>query len=643
MKNLILRLSILLLFLMSSEFALAQDFHTPQNTSKKALKAFEKGEFFFQQNDFSASLGLFQKAIEQDALLIDAWLLLGDAATELDSNNLAKRAYENAIQLDTFYFLPTAYLLAKAYLENFQFDNTLEVLEAAYAKTELPEKLFRKIEKVRNDAAFRKNAYANPVAFDPKPLTVSINSPADEYVNALRLDGNLLVFTQRSTQREKQPLIEQLMWASRDSTGWKQPKAFAPDWPINQQIGAVTFSADGNSIFFAACGWPAGLGSCDIYFARKKDDEWQLPVNLGSVVNSRLWESQPSLSADGRKLLFVSNRGGGLGGSDIWQSDLGLDGQWNKPHNLGETINSDGNEMAPFLHPDGKTLYFSSDGHPGMGGADLFVSRLDSLGQWQAPVNLGYPINTSSDEINLVVEASGKTALLSALNDSLETYDILTFELPLEHQPNPVTYLQLLVKELDTKNPLYAKVILANPLSATKLIETETDEKGEAFVVIPAKDAYALQVSSKGFLFYDNFIHPEPGTDLQPAQIEVYLEALQVGKKVLLDNVLFETNKAVLLPESKAGLTYLEHFLKQNPQLKIRLEGHTDNTGHPIYNQKLSLERAGAVAEFLFEHDIDAERLEVQGFGAKRPIATNETADGRTKNRRVEMHVIAIE
>ena len=633
--------SLIFLLFLIGQSVFSQNYHTPQNASKKALKAFEKGEALFQQNDFSASLEQFQKAVEQDAVFIDAWLLMGDAATELDNNKLALLAYENALQLDTFYFPPTAYLLAKSYLENLQFSDAINLLDAAYAKIELPESMRLKVEKVIVNATFRKTAFANPVAFNPKPLDVAVNSSADEYVNALRLDGNLLVFTQRIVQQENQPLKEQLMLAERDSTGWMQVEVFAPDWPINQQIGAVTFAADGNSMFFAACGWPDGLGSCDIYFARKEDDAWQLPVNLGSAINSRFWESQPSLSADGKTLVFASNRAGGMGGSDIWQCELGADGQWNKPENLSKIINTEGNEMAPFLHPDGKTLYFSSTGQAGMGGADLFVSRIDSSGRWQTPVNLGFPINTASDEINLVVEAGGKTALLSALDDSLKTYDILAFELPEEHQPNSVTYIQMLVKALDTKKPLLAKIVLTNPISAEKHIEFKTNKNGEAFVVIPAKEAYALQVSSEGFLFYDNFIRPEPGTELQPAQIEVYLEAVEVGKKVLLDNILFETNKAILLPEAKAGLTYLEQFLKKNPQLKIRLEGHTDNTGNLVSNQKLSLDRAAAVADFLAKHGVDPERLEIQGFGAKQPIADNETAAGRSKNRRVEMHVIA--
>lgn len=641
MKNLIFSLSILFLLLMNSETSLAQHFHTTQNTTKKALKAFEKGEASLQQNDFSSGLEQFQKAVTYDQLFIDAWLLMGDAAVELDSSRIAAQAYENAIQLDTMYFLPTAYLLAKVYLDLLHFDKVIQVLDDVYAQTELPEQLFQKIEKLKDNAAFRKNAYANPVAFDPKPLGKVINSQADEYVNALRLDGSLLVFTQRTASNENQPFKEQLKLAERDSLVWKQAEVFSPDWPVNEQIGAVTFAADGNSMYFAACGWRGGLGSCDIYFANKIAGVWQLPVNLGAAINSRFWESQPSLSADGKTLVFASTRSGGLGGSDLWQTKLDSDGAWTKPRNLGNLINTEANEMAPFLHPDGKTLYFSSAGHAGMGGADLFVSRLDSTGNWQIPVNLGYPINTSSDEINLIVETAGKTALLSALNDSLKTYDILTFELPEEHQPGAVTYIQMRVRTMDTEKPLIAQIVLSNPVSAEKIIETETNINGEAFVVIPARDSYALQVNSKGYLFYDSFIHPEAGTDLQPTQIEVFLEAVEVGKKVLLDNILFETNKAVLLPEAKAGLRYLEQFLKQNPALKIRLEGHTDNTGNPIANQKLSLDRAGAVAAFLAEQGIDSKRLEVQGFGAQQPVSGNETPDGRSKNRRVEMHIIA--
>ncbi|MBU1371016.1 MAG: OmpA family protein [Bacteroidetes bacterium] len=633
---------IVLLLLLGSSAAVAQEFTTRNNTSKKALKAYEKAEQQYVQYNFPESIALLKQALDKDPLLIDAWLLMGDAAAALDSNSLALEAYENAYALSPFYYPPTAYMLGKAYLESRRFDQAVEVLATLLQHSDLPAELLKEAEQVRQTAVFRKAAYAQPVPFDPLPLEPSINSAADEYVNALRLDGRMLVFTRRSVQEQKSPpMLERLMLAEADSSSWSLAEVFSPDWPVTEQIGAVTFSADGLQIYFAACGWPDSKGSCDLYLSQYSDGAWQRPVNLGNAINSGYWESQPSISADGRQLFFASNRSGGAGGSDLWKSSLNGDGSWSKPVNLGEQVNSEGNEMAPFLHPDGKTLYFSSDGLIGLGGADLFVSRLDTAGQWQQAVNMGYPVNTTSDEINLVVAASGKTALLSALSDSTQTYDILSFSLPAQHRPQPVTYLQIVARDLETKAPLQARLVLSDPRTARELITDSTDISGASFVVIPAKDSYALQLSSEGYLFYDSFIRPEAGTELEPAEIEIFLERIKSGKTVVLDNILFQVNQAVLLAEAYAGLHNLEQFLSQNPGLKVRIEGHTDNSGGDSFNQKLSQDRAQAVAGFLTDRGIDPKRIEVAGFGSNRPIASNETDKGRAKNRRVELRIIS--
>jgi outer membrane protein OmpA-like peptidoglycan-associated protein len=389
---------------------------------------------------------------------------------------------------------------------------------------------------------------------------------------------------------------------------------------------------------FAACGWTDGKGSCDLYLSTKNNHGWSIPQNLVEV-NSGYWESQPTLSVDGNSLIFASNRPGGNGGSDLWISHF-QNGKWTVPQNMGKFINTTGNEMAPFWHFDSQSLYFSSDGHPGMGGMDLFLSRKDTAGLWQKPVNLGFPINRESDEINLVVDAFGSKAMISAKADSADNYDIYSFDLPEPLRPTPVTYIEFLVTNKETKLPLQAEITVANPVLAADLMRVPTNKKGLAFVVLPVKEHLALQVQADQYLYYEKSFRPEKGTATNPVQQKVELEPIKVGKRIVLENILFELNKAILLPEAFAGLKNLENFLKQNPGLQISLEGHTDNTGEEDFNRRLSKDRAQAVADFLMANGISNDRILVQGFGADQPIASNEDELGRARNRRVEVRVI---
>jgi outer membrane protein OmpA-like peptidoglycan-associated protein len=631
---LMLLLLLLLVFPLS-----AQQYHTQQQTSRKALKSFESAETAFRAGDFYKSITFLQKSLQADPVFIEAWLMLGDAANELDSISLAIEAYERAYDLSADFFPGLGYVLSKVYVVNAQYDNALATLNDFLKREDIPAPNLEKANLLFEIAHFRKEAYANPLEIDLLSLGGKINSLGDEYVNALRLDGKQLLFTRRQEIANDKPQLEKVMLSEWLDETWAEAIDLEPaSWPYSQQIGAITFSADGKSIVFAACGWPDGKGSCDIYLSTKNSHGWSIPQNLVEV-NSAYWESQPALSVDGKSLIFASNRPGGVGGSDLWISHF-QNGKWDEPQNLGKILNSAGNEMAPFWHFDNKTLYFSSDGHPGMGGMDLFLSRKDSSELWQKPVNMGFPINQATDQINLVVDAAGTTAMISAKADSTDHYDIFSFDLPLLLQPESVTYVELLVTDKETAQPLNADVTVSDPVMAEELISVQTDENGLAFVVLPARKHLALQVNADHYLYYETSFRPKIGTVLKPFLQKVELEPIKTGKTIVLENILFELNKAVLLPEALAGLKNLETFLKRNPELRINLEGHTDNTGEENFNRKLSLDRAQAVADFLIANGIDAERLLVRGFGSDNPLDSNQDETGRARNRRVEMRIL---
>ena len=425
--------------------------------------------------------------------------------------------------------------------------------------------------------------------------------------------------------------------------------------------GAQSIAANGKSIVFTACERKEGMGRCDLYIAEMKNGQWQPARNLGSPINTKGWESQPSLSADGNTLYFVSDRQGGQGLIDLWVSRKDTAGHWGEPQNLGPTINTAEREQAPFIHPDGQTLYFMSDGHPGLGGFDIYFSRLQPDGSWGTPQNLGYPINTEANEGAFIVSLDGATAYFSTdragVLDSLmpedrkllrRASDIYSFELYPEARPQPVTYVKAIVREAGTRRPLIAEVDFIKLKSGQSHVQAQTDEEGEFLVVLPMGEDYALNVSKPGYLFHsENFALAEASSLTEPFLLEIELSPISeptagepAAKPVILKNVFFETASAALRPESTAELTRLKDLLEDNPGLAIRINGHTDNVGSEEDNQLLSENRAKAVYDFLVEKGIPEERLQYKGYGESKPIATNYTAEGRQQNRRTEFEVV---
>jgi len=388
------------------------------------------------------------------------------------------------------------------------------------------------------------------------------------------------------------------------------------------------------------------MGSCDIYFSGNKGDSWSKPMNAGSNVNSYAWETQPSFSANGKTLFFVSNRSGGKGGTDLWQCDLlGFTDKgmpiWSKPVNLGDSINTPGNENSPFIHADGKTLYFASDQWNGLGGYDIFFSRKVNNAYWTKPINIGYPINSFRDEQGLIVDAMGRNAYYSSDRPGSQRKDIYTFELYEEARPVPVTYIKGKVTDADSGEPLCSNVELIDLQDSTSYIKVESCwTPGEFLICLPLGKEYAFNVMKDGYLFYSENYKMRDITDyINPFILEIKLKKIETGNSVVLRNVFFKTDSYELLPESKAELNTLTDFLKNNPTIHIELEGHTDNMGSEAYNLNLSQARAKEVFNYLADKGIKQTRMSYKGFGYSKPISTNDTEEGKALNRRTEFRI----
>lgn len=611
----------------------------------KALKFYKKAEDAYIHHEGKRALRFLEKSLDKDQNFIEAYLLMGDIYVENQQNHKAVETYKKAVAIDSTFFPKVYYFLGVLYLEEKQYQESASSFNS-YLQFSDQQPEVRELAKTKmQQASLLSDFYDNPVPFDPVNIGKSVNSPANEYMNSISADNEILFFTRRQADTSKKmnrDYLENIYQAERDSGEWKNARILEKLTDYHGRVGALTLSPDRRYLFFVACHAPDGEGSCDLYYSMKKGDSWGQARNLGNTINTASWESQPTFASDGRTLYFASNRSGGYGSSDIWKSVLQADGKWSKPENLGIPINTNGEEMAPFIHPDNKTLYFSSDGHIGLGEADLFVSRLQPDNTWLKPVNLGYPINTDSDEINIIVDAEGKKGYISS--DKLGGYgkhDIYHFDLYDEIRPEPVSYMKGIVFDAETNERLNASFELIDVEKDKRIVESFSDPKtGEFLVVIPPNRNYALNVSKKGYLFYsDNFQMKGFYAKMNPFVKNVYLKPIKQGETVVLKNIFFDYDKYELRHESITELKKIIEFLKQNPEVKIEIGGHTDNRGSAEYNTKLSKNRAKAVYDYLIEHEISKYRLSYKGYGFNQPVDTNKTGKGRANNRRTEFKI----
>lgn len=621
----------------------------PQLSTKSARAAnhyYTARELYIARKDHEAIERLLQ-ATSADKKFIEAYLLLGEVYTELKKYDQAVTALNQAIDINPGFFPNTFFNLAYIHYKNRDFENAAKNFRIFVDRDDVAESSREKARDYLLRCDFIIHALNNPVDFNPESLGDSINSRYDEYWPSLTADEEMLVFTRQvlrnpSGSQAMQNKREDFYYSKKIDGIWT--KAGELGYPINTDMneGAQSLSVDGRLMYFTACNRDDGYGSCDIYVSVKEGDNWRAPVNLGPPINTAVWEAQPSVSPDGKTLYFVSNRAGGYGGMDIWKSEMNRQGLWSEPVNLGKMINTSGDEMSPFIHHDNQTLYFSSNGLIGMGGFDLFKTSKDETGKWSEPVNLGYPINTFYDETGLFVTATGKRAYFSS--DRLEGAgkDIFNFDLHEDARPASVSYIKGIVYDTENKRRLAAKFELIDLATKELIMESVSDiRNGEFLVTIPADRDYALNVSKPEYLFYsENFSLKGVRTLEEPFLMDIPLQRIKPGEKVVLRNIFFDFDKSELKEESFIELDRLVQFMQENPKLKIRINGHTDNIGSSEYNMKLSDQRAVSVMLYLRSKGIHYERIISRGFGSTKPVETNETPEGRARNRRTEFEVL---
>lgn len=617
---------------------------------KKSIGYFEEAVRTYELGLISESIQLLTKAIERSPDFGEAYLLKAQISSDHGEYESAMADLEKATTInprkfpDAFFFLGELRMRAedygqaeKAFLSFKEYGSTNE-------------NLTRRANLMISSAQYASRAILSPVPFEPKNLGAEVNTADAEYFPCLTADGSTLLFTRLiSDNRVKGGKQEDFYVSSFSQDRWSTA---SPVSEINTVFneGAPTISADGQILFFTACeaaggqwGPYEGLASCDLFLSRKVGGHWGKAQNVKSV-NSFNWDSQPSFSADGRTLYFVRGKTGpnGIQEQDIYFSEIQMDGAWSKPQRIPGKVNTSFEEESVMIHPDGETLYFSSNGHPGFGGLDIFMSKKQADGSWGEPRNLGYPINTGGDENSLLVSADGVMAYFASdRKGGFGDLDMYQFELPVNLRPNPVTYLAGNVFDAKSFRKLEAKFELIDLSTGRVAIESYSDpETGSFLVCLPPNREYALNVSRPEYLFFSDHFSLVSNVTSTPFELEVPLEKLKPGSKVVLNNVFFDTDSYVLKPESEVELARLKSLLNVNATLRIEISGHTDNVGSDTSNQLLSEKRAAAVVDYLVKNGIDMARLTSKGYGETKPIATNETEPGRALNRRTEMEIL---
>ena len=615
---------------------------TYDRASKKSKELYDEAYNATATGRSKNAVDLLKQATSSQSSFIDAWYLMGVLQLEnLRDYSGAIVSLEKTNQLNPDFKSELCYQLGRAYFYNQQYEKAKEALNRCKGK-QLSLQDEMQVNQFLKSADFAVVAIQNPRKFQPKNLGKGVNTYSEELMPTITADERYLYFTRMDKSGY---MLEENIYVSQDFKGtWDSARMVeSPISLYSYNDGATSISPSGKYLFFTSCERPGGYGNCDIWFASKNETGFEKPRNMGAKINTPGKDIQPSISGDGRTLYFASNRKGGYGGLDIWMSSLQDDYSWSEPKNLGPMINTQFDEERPFIHPDDNTLYFSSDGLPGFGASDFFVTKKLPSEEWGRPENLGFPINGPGDEIGIIITADGRTAYFAS--DKAEGFggmDIYSFETDDSYKPNYVTYVKGRVYDSDSKTSLKANLQLIDVETGKIYTTLSSDARGEFLVTLPAGKDFALEAMKEGYLFHSLHFSLKDVKQGEPFNVSVPLQKIREGQTIVLNNVFYESNLYTLKNTSQAELNILVELMTKNATLKIEIGGHTDNTGTEANNKTLSENRAKSVFDYLKAKGIMEERISYKGYASSKPVSENTSEAGKAKNRRTEVLVIGI-
>ena len=598
------------------------------------------------------SLEMLQKVLVLDPKSAEACIKMGLIYELNGQKDEAVRQYERSIELqpDAPQTLPSYHKTGDYYFKLGQYEKALPYFEKTVAKTSFATSIHKRAKAQILNCRFALESVKKPLTFNSLPLQKPFNEFASQAFPVLTADNETIFFTQNSGN-------ENIFYSTRADSVWRAPISISDTINTPQNEGTCSISADGRTLVFAACSRPDSRGGCDLYIVGKTGSTWGVPQNMGDAVNSYDWDSQPALSADGRTLYFSSERTGGLGKADIWVSKMLLNGQWGKPTNLGKTVNTAGEDKSPFIHANGQTLFFATDGLVGMGGLDLFYTENLSDTAWSKPVNLGYPINTQEDQVSLFISADCQKGYYTldqhnnpqlrqeAFLDKKSPMKVLlcSFDLPDEikakcHQTN---YLKGTVYDAKTNQKIGADIELIDlKTNQTKALMSADAQTGAYLTVLNNGAKYALYVNKPGYFFKSLSFDYSQKNNTNGVLLDIALTPLQKNSRDVLSNLFFDSGQFSINEDSKTELEKLAKFLKTNALLRVEISGHTDDVGNERENLVLSQKRAKTVVAYLLQLGIDPARMVASGYGKTRPLVVNVTEENRRQNRRIEWRIL---
>lgn len=647
---------------------------------KEGDKIYEQGAIFFKE-----AIPYYEKA---NAFNPDNAVLnykLGECYLFSVFKSKAKDHLLKAINLQPSIDPRINYYLGQAYHLNNEFDRAIDFYTKYRASVQEPwerEDIQLRIQQCNNG----KKIVKKPIRVFIDNLGSNVNTKFHEYGAVISADESVIIYTSRregSTGGKIDPVLneqyEDLYIATKNDDGtWGKAQNMGENVNTNDHDAVSGISADGSRIII----YKGRSGMGDLFECVLEGSEWSKPQDLGKHINTKNFQ-EPSAcySPDGNILYFVSEKPGGHGGHDIYLSRRDEKGRWGPAENLGTTINTKYKEDGIYMHPDGKTLYFGSEGHTSMGGMDIFKSTFDAVTKtWSKPENLGYPVNTADQDAFFVISASGRHGYYMSTahedNKGLRDLYMITFlgdekQMVLNNEDNllasvaaPVkdvviapevvvkeaqlTLLKGVISDYLTKELLGAEIeIVDNEAGVVIATFKSNSTTGKFLVSLPAGKNYGIAVKKEDYLFHsENFDIPNTAA-FQEVEKNIELKKLSVGTKIVLRNIFFDLDKATLRPESTTELNRLIGLMNEVPTLKIELGGHTDSQGSDSHNQDLSERRAAAVVDYLTKAGISADRLKSQGYGETQLVngcknGVRCSDDQHQENRRTEFKVLDV-
>lgn len=590
------------------------------SSDKKAAKLYQEARSLYRAGEAEKAESILNRAVALDSAFSALYLLWADINHKRGDRTGEMKAIEKALAIDSlkgyaYYFM----VLADGYFDRGDYEKAQRYYRL-YLERDKRLTGAAQVRKRLEDCEFALEALKKGERHETE-LYLQTENPV--YWPSLDVTGNTLLYTEQEGDRE-------MMWMLRDSV--RYPLDFYPEG----KCGAPSLTADGRMMYFTMVG---GRGRSDIYVAyRLSDSTWTSPISLGEPVNTDGWEAQPAISADGTRLFFASTREGGRGGSDIWFSRLlrrEPDGKqyWSQPKCL--YFNTPGDEMAPFLYFDNRTLFFSSDGYPGMGRKDIYKVDLNEV---SGPQPIGITVNTQKDELGFIVDASGQWGYFSS--DISGKRCIYRYRLDDDIACPPAAYIRLFTEDEagETVSPDYLTVVAVNS-GDTLAFYDRAYAHSDMLACVPAETLLLVGAVKKGYLYYsDTLAVKAEGLD-RPRQKVIVLRKVEPDRTLVLKGVFFDVDDYHLKPKSYNELRQVLEFMRLNPEVKIEISGHTDDSGSDEHNYRLSEDRAFEVYKYLFLHRIDKKRMSYKGYGKDIPLEPNNTETGRAANRRTEIRI----